>query len=47
MSRTNDELSIEIEEIVKLLKTIESVIVSFNLRLSYLELKEKERERER
>jgi hypothetical protein len=45
VSRTNKELSIEVEEIVNVLKVIESTIVSFNLRLSYLELKQEEREK--
>jgi len=44
MSRTNQELTTEIDLIVDLLKTIESTIVTMNLRISYLELKQKERE---
>ena len=42
MTRTNQELTTEIDLIVDLLKTIESTIITMNLRISYLELKQKE-----
>jgi len=42
MTRTNEELSIEVEEIVKILQYITSNISSIHLRLTALELERTE-----